>query len=131
MIRVVLADDQALVRAGFRTLLDAQEDVDVVGEASDGHEAIALASRLVPALILMDIRMPGLDGWRRPARSPARTRGPHAGRCGPLERRDRRAARRQPLHVQTQVSRAMTKLDARDRAQLVVYAYESGLVRPG
>jgi DNA-binding NarL/FixJ family response regulator len=62
MIRVVLADDQALVRAGFRALLDAQEDIEVVGEANDGEEAIRLASHLVPDVVLMDIRMPGTDG---------------------------------------------------------------------
>jgi DNA-binding NarL/FixJ family response regulator len=62
MIRVLLADDQALVRAGFRALLDAQEDIDVVGEANDGEEAVRLASRLVPDVVLMDIRMPGTDG---------------------------------------------------------------------
>ena len=62
MTSVVLADDQALVRAGFRALLDAQEDIDVVGEADDGEEAIRLAKSLVPDVVLMDIRMPGLDG---------------------------------------------------------------------
>jgi DNA-binding NarL/FixJ family response regulator len=62
MIRVLLADDQALVRAGFRALLDAQEDIDVVGEANDGEEAVRLASQLLPDVVLMDIRMPGTDG---------------------------------------------------------------------
>jgi DNA-binding NarL/FixJ family response regulator len=62
MIRVLLADDQALVRAGFRALLDAQEDIEVVGEANDGEEAVRLASQLVPDVVLMDIRMPGTDG---------------------------------------------------------------------
>ncbi len=62
MIRVLLADDQALVRAGFRALLDAQEDIEVIGEANDGEEAVRLASRLVPDVVLMDIRMPGTDG---------------------------------------------------------------------
>jgi DNA-binding NarL/FixJ family response regulator len=62
MIRVLLADDQALVRAGFRALLDAQEDIEVVGEANDGEEAIQLAAQLVPDVVLMDIRMPGTDG---------------------------------------------------------------------
>jgi DNA-binding NarL/FixJ family response regulator len=62
MIRVLLADDQALVRAGFRALLDAQEDIEVVGEANDGEEAIRLAAQLVPDVVLMDIRMPGTDG---------------------------------------------------------------------
>ena len=62
MIRVVLADDQALVRGGFRALLDAQDDIEVVGEASDGDEAVALTRRLRPDIVLMDIRMPGVDG---------------------------------------------------------------------
>jgi DNA-binding NarL/FixJ family response regulator len=62
MIRVLLADDQALVRAGFRALLDAQEGIEVVGEANDGEEAVRLASQLVPDVVLMDIRMPGTDG---------------------------------------------------------------------
>ena len=62
MIRVVLADDQVLVRAGFRALLDAQADVEVVGEAGDGEQAVRLATELAPDVVLMDIRMPGTDG---------------------------------------------------------------------
>ena len=62
MIRVLLADDQALVRAGFRALLDAQDGIEVVGEADDGREAVQLAKELRPDVILMDIRMPVLDG---------------------------------------------------------------------
>src|SRR5437763_12198496 len=62
MIRVALADDQALVRAGFRALLDAEDDVEVVGEASEGDEAARLARPPVPDVVLMDIRMPGTDG---------------------------------------------------------------------
>jgi DNA-binding NarL/FixJ family response regulator len=62
MIRVVLADDQALVRAGFRALLDAQDDIEVVGEAGDGEQAVSLATELTPDVVLMDIRMPGTDG---------------------------------------------------------------------
>lgn len=61
-LRVVIADDQALVRAGFRMILDTQADIEVVGEASDGEEAIAAFRRLRPDVILMDIRMPRLDG---------------------------------------------------------------------
>ncbi|WOP19161.1 response regulator transcription factor [Raineyella sp. LH-20] len=61
-VRVLLVDDQALVRAGFRMVLDAQPDICVVGEASDGVEAVALADRLAPDIALMDIRMPRLDG---------------------------------------------------------------------
>ncbi len=62
MIRVVLADDQVLVRAGFRALLDAQDDIEVVGEAGDGEQAVGLAAELTPDVVLMDIRMPGTDG---------------------------------------------------------------------
>ena len=76
MIRVVLADDQALVRAGFRALLDAQADIEVVGEACDGDEAFARRARLRPDVVLMDIRMPGT---RRARRHPPDQRRP--GTC--------------------------------------------------
>ena len=62
MISVLLADDQALVRAGFRSLLDDQEDIEVVGEAEDGEDAIREVRRLGPDLVLMDVAMPGLGG---------------------------------------------------------------------
>ena len=62
MIRVLLAEDQAIVRAGFRALLDAEPDIEVAGEAADGRQAIALARQLSPDLVVMDIRMPELDG---------------------------------------------------------------------
>jgi len=61
-VRVVVADDQVLVRAGFVALLTAQDDLEVVGEAADGEQAVELATRLRPDVVLMDIRMPGLDG---------------------------------------------------------------------
>jgi DNA-binding NarL/FixJ family response regulator len=61
-ISVLLADDQPLVRAGFRLILEAEEDVDVVGEASDGAEAVAETERLQPQIVLMDVQMPKLDG---------------------------------------------------------------------
>jgi DNA-binding NarL/FixJ family response regulator len=61
-VRVLIADDQALVRAGFRMILDAEDDLDVVGEASDGLQAVEQAKRLSPDVVLMDIRMPELDG---------------------------------------------------------------------
>ena len=217
VIRVVLADDQALVRAGFRALLDAQDDIEVVGEANDGDEAVRLVRRLAPDVVLMDIRMPGTDGLAatraiagderlsdariiilttfeldeyvfeairsgasgflvkdtepvellRAVRavadgdallSPSVTRrliGEFANktresRPAPtldvLTEREREVmalvaegltndeiAERlyvSPMTAKTHVSRAMTKLGARDRAQLVVFAYESGLVRP-
>jgi DNA-binding NarL/FixJ family response regulator len=62
MIRVLIADDQALVRGGFRSILDGQDDIEVVGEAEDGNEAVEAAGRLRPDVVLMDVRMPGVDG---------------------------------------------------------------------
>ncbi len=67
-IRVLLADDHALVRAGLRSLLDRVSDIEVVGEAADGHEAVALARTMTPDVMLMDIAMPGLNGLEAAAR---------------------------------------------------------------
>jgi DNA-binding NarL/FixJ family response regulator len=61
-VRVMIADDQALVRAGFKMILDAEDDIDVIGEAVDGRQAVDMAKRLKPDVVLMDIRMPELDG---------------------------------------------------------------------
>ncbi|MEU8207065.1 response regulator transcription factor [Streptosporangium sp. NPDC049046] len=76
-VKVVLADDQALVRGGFRMILEARADLEVVGEAGDGEEAAALVERLRPDVVLMDVRMPGVDGLEATRRivasgSPAR-----------------------------------------------------------
>jgi DNA-binding NarL/FixJ family response regulator len=76
-IRVVIADDQALVRAGFRSLLDPQPDIDVLAEAGDGEQAVSLAANLAPDIVLMDIRMPASTAWRpRVASAPTRVSAP-------------------------------------------------------
>ncbi|MGI5359177.1 response regulator [Streptomyces sp. CA-252508] len=217
MIRVLLVDDQPLLRSGFRALLDIEDDIEVVAEAGDGEEGLALAREHLPDIALMDIRMPVVDGIEATRRiaadpdlagvhvvvltnygldeyvldalragaagflvkdivpedfvhavrvaargdallAPAITRklidryvtqppepppGPGLGVLTDREREavalvarglsnDRIADRMviSPLTAKTHVNRAMTKLGARDRAQLVVLAYESGLVTP-
>ncbi|MDN5856461.1 MAG: response regulator transcription factor [Actinomycetia bacterium] len=218
MIRVALADDQMLVRAGLRALLDAEPDIEVVGEASDGDEAVALVRSEHPDVVLMDIRMPGTDGLAatgtittdnaldstrivilttfdldeyvfeairlgasgflvkdtEPVELLAGVRAVASGEALLSPRVTRRLiaefAQRSresivavdldqlterereivglvgqgmsnveiaeklvvsPATAKTHVSRSMIKLGVRDRAQLVVVAYESGLVRPG
>lgn len=219
--RVLIADDQALIRAGFHVLVDGAEDLVVVGEAADGEQAVALAKSERADVVLMDIRMPGIDGLEATRRisadedlagvkvlvlttfeldeyvylalragasgflgksvdpgdlldairlvaageallSPAATRSlimtflaqpsrvAAAGAPAQLEQlterereivalvaegltNDEIATRLfiSPMTVKTHVNRSMTKLDLRDRAQLVVAAYQSGLVRVG
>jgi DNA-binding NarL/FixJ family response regulator len=75
MIRVLIADDQALVRGGFRVILESEADIEVVGEAENGRAAVELAETLRPDVILMDIRMPGMDGIESTRRLLARTNG--------------------------------------------------------
>jgi len=224
-IRVLLADDQTLIRAGFRMIIDSEPEFEVVGEAVDGREAVDLARSARADVVLMDIRMPRMDGLEAtrligaddnlagvrvlvlttfenddnvvlalqagasgflgksvaPADllhaikvvasgeallSPKATRGlvsrflsqPEVGRLEPgagpalLERGGLTEREREilvlvahglsnddiaerlyvsPLTAKTHVNRAMTKLNVRDRAQLVVLAYQAGLVRPG
>ncbi|MCX4727058.1 response regulator transcription factor [Streptomyces sp. NBC_00963] len=222
-IRVLLADDQTLLRSAFRVLVDSEPDMEVVGEAADGAQAVTLARSEAPDVVLMDIRMPGTDGLAATRMistdpeltavhvvmlttfevdeyvvqslragasgflgkgaepeellsairiaaageallSPVATKGliarflaqggssdgsdpeAYAGRLAALTVREREVlvqvggghsndeiAERlsvSPLTVKTHVNRAMAKLGARDRAQLVVIAYESGLVHP-
>jgi DNA-binding NarL/FixJ family response regulator len=71
-IRILLADDQQMMRAGFRMILEAQPDLEVVGEAADGLEAVELAARLAPDVVVMDVRMPRLDGVEATRRMPGR-----------------------------------------------------------
>ena len=219
-IRVLLADDQTLIRAGFRALIESAADIEVVGEASTGSEAVAMTRSTRADVVLMDIRMPELDGIAATRRiladedlagvrvivlttfeidelvveairagasgflgkgvepdelldairivasgdallSPRATRGllAYIGRqdlplpvseedffegLTPRERELVRLAATgltneaiaehlflSPLTVKTHINRAMVKLDVRDRAQLVVLAYEHGLIRPG
>jgi DNA-binding NarL/FixJ family response regulator len=77
MIRVLVADDQAMVRAGFRMILDAEPDIEIVAEAGDGAEAVELASRFTTDVVLMDIRMPKVDGIEATRRLLDRTRSTH------------------------------------------------------
>jgi DNA-binding NarL/FixJ family response regulator len=213
VIRVLLADDQALVRGGFRLILESEPDMEVAAEAADGNEAVTRALECQPDVVLMDIRMPALDGieaTRRlvpqlaatrvvmlttfdlddyivdafragasgfllktapPSQLVAAVRTVHAGDAllapastrrlieqfaqppGPAPELDALTAREldvlrllargltnaeiaaqfvvEPSTVKSHVASVLAKLGLRDRVQAVVFAYESGLVRPG
>lgn len=94
-VKVLLADDQALVRAGFKVLLDVEDDTTVVGEAADGAEAVTLARATRPEVVLMDIRMPVLDGLEA-TRQIAATRGLEAENHPPADRPVHRRPHRPP-----------------------------------
>ncbi|MFB4310245.1 response regulator [Actinomadura sp. GTD37] len=218
MIRVMLADDQTLVRAGFRSILEGEDDIEIVAEAGNGEQAVARAAELRPDVVLMDIRMPVLDGLEATRRiiadprlgsvrvvilttfdlddyvygaikagasgflvkdteppelihgvrvvargdallAPTVTRRlisefasritapPPAVELNALTDREREVLELvaaglsneeiagrlvlSPATAKTHVSRILAKLGARDRAQLVVLAYETGVIRPG
>ena len=158
-VRVLVVDDQALVRAGFRMILEAEADLDVVGEAIDGREAVNEALRLRPDVVLMDVRMPRMDGieaTRRLLAADAEAKvlmlttfdmdeyvygALRAGAAGFLLKSVDAArlvvSNQQIAHrlgvgeatVKTHVSRVLTKLDLRSRVQAAVLAKDAGLVR--
>ena len=116
-IRVLLVDDEHMVREGFRLILETQPDIHVVGEARDGAGAIEAAMRLAPDVVLMDIRMRGMDGLE--AAGTILTRMPRLPKVVG------------GATVKSHVAHVLAKLGLRDRTQAVVLGYEIGLVEPG
>src|SRR5206468_1699358 len=131
MIRVLVADDQAAVRGGFAALVAAEEEMEVVGEASNGREAVEITRRVFPHVVLMDIRMPTLDGLEATRLICADSTPAHTRVLGLSNDEIAREFVISPLTAKTHVSRILRKLGCRDRAQLVTLAYETRLVMPG
>ena len=151
-IRVAVVDDQQLMRDGFTMILEAQPDIDVVGGAGNGNEGVDLCRRKQPDVVLMDIRMPEMDGLeatRRLIEEFARQPAASSSATLPDDLTDRETEalvllskgmsnREIAEHMyigeataKTHISHLLTKLGVRDRVQAVVLAYESGLARPG
>jgi DNA-binding NarL/FixJ family response regulator len=130
-IRVLVADDQSMVRAGFRMLLAREPDIDVVAEAGNGHEAVHQAARFDPTVVLMDIRMPQLDGLEATRRILAAN---DLARILILTTFDLDEYVYEALSagasgtVKTHVTHVLQKLNLRDRVQAVVLAYQTGIV---
>jgi YesN/AraC family two-component response regulator len=76
LIKVLVADDEALLRSAFSSLIEAQDDLEVVGAAADGRQAVELVASLAPDVVVMDVRMPVMDGIEATSRSPAASPGP-------------------------------------------------------
>src|SRR5205085_2399256 len=143
---LLIADDQALVRVGLRKILESEPELTVVGEAGDGEDAVAAARRLRPDVVLMDIRMPVLDGieaTRRIVGAQPSTRvlilttfgldgyvydALRAGASGFMLKD---APPEEIAAAVPHVARILQKVGLRDRVQAVIYAYENGLVTPG
>ena len=122
VVRVVVADDQELVRSGFAMIVDAQPDLEVVGEAADGEEAVRLARRERADVVLMDIRMPGLERLTPREREVLGLIG--QGRNNAEIGAELFVGE---ATVKTHVGRVLMKLGLRDRVHAVIYAYEAGL----
>jgi DNA-binding CsgD family transcriptional regulator len=134
MLRVLIADDQEMVRAGLHMILEAQPDIEVVGEAADGAEAIALATKLRPDVCIMDIRMPGTNGITA-TRALAEPIEPLTEReeevLKALARGLTNAEIGEELHVslstvKSHINTILTKLNARNRVELAIWAHQSG-----
>jgi DNA-binding NarL/FixJ family response regulator len=130
--RCLIADNQAMVREGFAAVLAAQPGLVVVGQAANGAETVRQARQLRPDIVLMDVRMPVMDGLAATRQILGPELGPHRPRVLMLTTFDlSRTLVIAEQTTKTDVGRILAKLDLRDRAQAVVLAYESGLIMPG